>query len=160
MMKSISSNMFLPSLLPPMASLTRTSSNVSVGRFRQLKLGVSMVSKSWCSSSARYCYSWRLIIDLRYAILLYIGSSLYRENIHSEVYSLLIDTYVREPTERTHLFDAIDTIPCIRKKADWALKWISDKQSTFGERLIAFAAVEGIFFSGLYFYLSSSTLPH
>ncbi|EGG04707.1 uncharacterized protein MELLADRAFT_49061 [Melampsora larici-populina 98AG31] len=76
------------------------------------------------------------------------GFQIMMENIHSEVYSLLIDTYVREPIERSHLFDAIDTIPCIRKKADWALKWISDKQSTFGERLIAFAAVEGIFFSG------------
>jgi ribonucleoside-diphosphate reductase subunit M2 len=89
-----------------------------------------------------------------------------RENIHSEVYSLLIDTYVREPTERAHLFDAIDTIPCIRKKADWALTWISDKKSTFGERLIAFAAVEGIFFSGwtpplpLRAYSNILTLPY
>ena len=71
-----------------------------------------------------------------------------RENIHSEVYSLLIDTYVREPAERNHLFQAIDTIPCIKRKADWALRWISDQRTTFSERLIAFAAVEGIFFSG------------
>jgi len=70
------------------------------------------------------------------------------ENIHSEVYSLLIDTYVRDPIQRDHLFNSMDTIPCIRKKADWALNWISDDQSTFGERLVAFAAVEGIFFSG------------
>lgn len=71
-----------------------------------------------------------------------------RENIHSETYSLLIDTYIKDPAEREYLFDAIDTIPCIKKKAEWALRWISDKRSSFAERLIAFAAVEGIFFSG------------
>jgi ribonucleoside-diphosphate reductase beta chain len=69
------------------------------------------------------------------------------ENIHSETYSLLIDTYVRDNAEKTKLFNAMDTIPCIKKKAEWALKWINDKNS-FGERLVAFAAVEGIFFSG------------
>jgi ribonucleotide reductase beta subunit family protein with ferritin-like domain len=72
----------------------------------------------------------------------------HRENIHSETYSLLIDTYIKDPARRSHLFNSIETIPCIAKKANWALKWISDKRSTFGERLIAFAAVEGIFFSG------------
>lgn len=72
----------------------------------------------------------------------------YRENIHSETYSLLIDTYIRDPEQREFLFDAIETIPVIKRKADWALRWISDKRSTFAERLIAFAAVEGIFFSG------------
>ncbi|POY73583.1 hypothetical protein BMF94_3116 [Rhodotorula taiwanensis] len=76
------------------------------------------------------------------------GFQIMMENIHSEVYSLLIDTYVREPEERTKLFNAIDTIPCIKKKADWAMRWISDDRSIFGERLVAFAAVEGIFFSG------------
>merc|ERR1712032_613771 len=70
------------------------------------------------------------------------------ENIHSETYSLLIDTYISEPKQRTYLFNAIDNIPCIRKKADWALRWISDKNSTFAERVVAFASVEGIFFSG------------
>ena len=70
------------------------------------------------------------------------------ENVHSETYSLLIDTYVKDPQERQQLFDAIQTIPCIKKKADWALKWISDADASFGERLVAFAAVEGIFFSG------------
>jgi len=70
------------------------------------------------------------------------------ENIHSEVYSLLIDTYVREPEERSNLFRAVETVPCIARKAEWALRWISDRKSTFGERLVAFAAVEGIFFSG------------
>ncbi|KAH6915022.1 ribonucleotide reductase small subunit [Coprinopsis sp. MPI-PUGE-AT-0042] len=76
------------------------------------------------------------------------GFQIMMENIHSETYSLLIDTYIRDPARREYLFDAIDTIPCIKKKADWALKWISDDESTFAERLIAFAAVEGIFFSG------------
>ncbi|KAI5481841.1 ribonucleoside-diphosphate reductase subunit M2 [Pseudohyphozyma bogoriensis] len=76
------------------------------------------------------------------------GFQIMMENIHSEVYSLLIDTYIREPEERGKLFQAIETIPCIKKKADWALKWISDDRSVFGERLVAFAAVEGIFFSG------------
>ncbi|KAK2466124.1 hypothetical protein APHAL10511_001766 [Amanita phalloides] len=76
------------------------------------------------------------------------GFQIMMENIHSETYSLLIDTYIKDPRQREFLFDAIDTIPCIKKKADWALKWISDQQSTFAERLVAFAAVEGIFFSG------------
>ena len=70
------------------------------------------------------------------------------ENIHSEMYSLLIDTYIKDPTEKTHLFDAINTIPCVERKAKWAIKWINDKDSTFATRLIAFAVVEGIFFSG------------
>jgi ribonucleoside-diphosphate reductase beta chain len=68
------------------------------------------------------------------------------ENVHSETYSLLIDTYIKDTAEKTHLFNAIDTLDCVKKKADWALRWI-DKGS-FAERLVAFAAVEGIFFSG------------
>ncbi|KAI0677436.1 ribonucleotide reductase small subunit [Trametes maxima] len=76
------------------------------------------------------------------------GFQIMMENIHSETYSLLIDTYIKDPAQREHLFDAIETIPCIKKKADWALRWISDKESAFAERLVAFAAVEGIFFSG------------
>jgi ribonucleoside-diphosphate reductase beta chain len=68
------------------------------------------------------------------------------ENIHSETYSLLIDTYIKDPEEKDKLFHAIDTIPCVGKKAEWALRWI--KNGSFVERLIAFAAVEGIFFSG------------
>jgi ribonucleotide reductase beta subunit family protein with ferritin-like domain len=71
------------------------------------------------------------------------------EGIHSETYSLLIDTYVKDKAEQDHLFRAIDTIPCIRKKADWALKWI-DSQADFAKRLVGFAAVEGIFFSGAF----------
>ena len=68
------------------------------------------------------------------------------ENIHSETYSLLIDTYVKDGGEKDLLFNAIDTMDCVKKKADWALKWIDE--GNFAERLIAFAAVEGIFFSG------------
>jgi ribonucleoside-diphosphate reductase beta chain len=68
------------------------------------------------------------------------------ENIHSETYSLLIDTYIKDSAERDHLFNAIETVPSVKKKAEWALKWIDS--GSFAERLIAFAAVEGIFFSG------------
>jgi ribonucleoside-diphosphate reductase beta chain len=74
------------------------------------------------------------------------GFQIMMENIHSETYSLLIDTYITDPEEKMKMFRAIDTIPAVSKKADWALRWI--KSSTFQERLIAFAAVEGIFFSG------------
>ncbi|XP_013786128.1 ribonucleoside-diphosphate reductase subunit M2 B-like [Limulus polyphemus] len=70
------------------------------------------------------------------------------ENVHSEMYSLLIDTYIRDPEKRMHLFNAIETLPCVKKKADWALNWIGHPTATFGERVVAFAAVEGIFFSG------------
>ena len=72
------------------------------------------------------------------------------ENIHSETYSLLIDTYIKDPKEKDHLLNAIDTIPSIQKKANWALKWINDKNSPFINRVIGFAAVEGIFFSGAF----------
>jgi len=68
------------------------------------------------------------------------------ENIHSETYSLLIDTYIKDSAEKAGLFNAIDTLDCVRKKADWALRWI--EKGSFAERLVAFAAVEGIFFSG------------
>lgn len=70
------------------------------------------------------------------------------ENIHSETYSLLIDTYIRDPKEKLHLLHAIDTVPCVQKKAYWALKWCDNSKASFAERCIAFAAVEGIFFSG------------
>ncbi|EIW82404.1 ribonucleotide reductase small subunit [Coniophora puteana RWD-64-598 SS2] len=76
------------------------------------------------------------------------GFQIMMENIHSETYSLLIDTYIKDPAQREYLFDAVETIPCVKRKADWALRWISDQRSTFAERLVAFAAVEGIFFSG------------
>jgi ribonucleoside-diphosphate reductase beta chain len=69
------------------------------------------------------------------------------ENVHSLVYSLLIDTYIKDPKEKDYLFNAIQNIPCIKKKADWALKWI-DSNDSFAKRLVAFAVVEGLFFSG------------
>lgn len=74
------------------------------------------------------------------------GFQIMIENIHSEAYSLLIDTYIKDPAEKDILFHAIDTVPCVKRKAEWALRWIA--QGSFSERLIAFAAVEGIFFSG------------
>lgn len=76
------------------------------------------------------------------------GFQIAMENVHSEMYSLLIDTYVRDSKERDYLFNAIDNLPCVKKKADWALNWISSQKANFGERVVAFAAVEGIFFSG------------
>ena len=76
------------------------------------------------------------------------GFQIMMENIHSETYSLLIDTYVKDDAEKDKLFNAIETFPAIKKKADWALKWI--ESDSFAERLIAFAGVEGIFFSGAF----------
>lgn len=70
------------------------------------------------------------------------------ENIHSEMYSRLIDFYIKDKTEKAKLFNAIETVPAVKQKAKWALKWIADKQASFAQRLVAFAAVEGIFFSG------------
>jgi ribonucleotide reductase beta subunit family protein with ferritin-like domain len=78
------------------------------------------------------------------------GFQIAMENIHSETYSLLIDTYIKDREEKTMLFQAIDNFPCIKKKADWAIKWINDKRSSFATRLIAFACIEGIFFSGAF----------
>ena len=70
------------------------------------------------------------------------------ENIHSETYSLLIDTYIKDQKEKMHLLHAIETVPCVQKKANWALTWCDSNNASFAERMIAFAAVEGIFFSG------------
>lgn len=74
------------------------------------------------------------------------GFQIMMENIHSETYALLIDTYIKDPKEKDHLFHAIDTVPAVKRKAEWALRWIEN--GSFAERLVAFAAVEGIFFSG------------
>jgi ribonucleoside-diphosphate reductase beta chain len=74
------------------------------------------------------------------------GFQIMMENIHSETYALLIDTYVKDPVEKDRLFHAIETVPAVKKKAEWALRWIEN--GNFAERLVAFAAVEGIFFSG------------
>jgi ribonucleoside-diphosphate reductase beta chain len=74
------------------------------------------------------------------------GFQIMMENIHAETYALLIDSYIKDPQEKYRLFHAIDTVPAVKKKAEWALRWIQN--GTFAERLVAFAAVEGIFFSG------------
>src|SRR5688572_28639037 len=74
------------------------------------------------------------------------GFQIMIENIHSETYSLLIDTYIKDTVEKNRLFNALETVPCVQKKAEWALRWIN--HGSFAERLVAFAAVEGIFFSG------------
>lgn len=78
------------------------------------------------------------------------GFQIAMENIHSETYSLLIDTYIKDSEEKSKLFNSLQEYPCIRKKGDWAIKWIHDKRSSFATRLIAFACVEGIFFSGAF----------
>lgn len=78
------------------------------------------------------------------------GFQIAMENIHSEVYSLLIDTYIKDDADKNRLFTALSTFPCIAKKGDWARKWINDRRSSFAVRLIAFACVEGIFFSGAF----------
>lgn len=84
------------------------------------------------------------------------------ETVHAEVYGLLIDTYVPDETEKNRLFNAIETVPCVQKKAAWALKWI-DSQESFAKRLIAFAIVEGVFFSGsfcaIYWLRKQGLLP-
>jgi ribonucleotide reductase beta subunit family protein with ferritin-like domain len=78
----------------------------------------------------------------------YYGIQIAIENIHSEVYSLLIDTLIKNEIEKEDLFNAIETVPCVKRKAEWALRWLESNNATFGERLVAFAAVEAIFFSG------------
>jgi len=87
------------------------------------------------------------ISEVQYAeAKFFYGFQIMMENIHSETYSLLIDTYVKNPAEQEKYFKAIETIPCVKRKAEWALEWIDSP--SFAERLVAFAAVEGIFFSG------------
>jgi ribonucleoside-diphosphate reductase subunit M2 len=76
------------------------------------------------------------------------GFQMMIENIHSEVYSLLIDTYIKDTSEKYRILNALDTIPCVAKKADWALRWTDSSKATFAERVVAFSVVEGIFFSG------------
>lgn len=78
------------------------------------------------------------------------GFQIAMENIHSQMYSLLIETYIQDREEKSKLFHAIENFPCIKKKADWAIKWINDNRTGFATRLIAFACVEGIFFSGAF----------
>jgi len=78
------------------------------------------------------------------------GFQIMMENVHNESYSLLIDTYIKDKEEKSKLFNAISNYPCIKKKSDWAQKWIHDNRSSFATRLVAFACVEGIFFSGAF----------
>jgi ribonucleoside-diphosphate reductase beta chain len=78
------------------------------------------------------------------------GFQIAMENIHGEMYSLLIDTYIKDTTEKSRLLNAIETIPCVEKKAKWAMQWISSEEADFATRLMAFAIVEGIFFSGAF----------
>lgn len=91
------------------------------------------------------------------------GFQIAMENIHGETYSLLIDTYVRDTEEKKKLFNAIETIPSIKRKAEWTMKWINDTQSTFAQRLVAFACVEGIHFSSsfasIFYYKKRGLLP-
>jgi ribonucleotide reductase beta subunit family protein with ferritin-like domain len=94
-------------------------------------------------------------------IRMFYGFQIAIENVHSEVYSLLIDTLIKDAKEKQRLFNAIEEVPCVKKKAEWALKWIDSEDRSFGERLVAFAAVEGIFFSGSFcaiFWLKKSGL--
>jgi len=78
------------------------------------------------------------------------GFQIAMENIHSECYSMLIESYIKNTEEKTRLFHAIENFPCIKKKSDWAQKWMHDNRSSFATRLVAFACVEGIFFSGAF----------
>uniref|UniRef100_A0A6C0BX96 Uncharacterized protein n=1 Tax=viral metagenome TaxID=1070528 RepID=A0A6C0BX96_9ZZZZ len=91
------------------------------------------------------------------------GFQIAMENIHSEVYSVLIDTYIKDKEQKHKLFTALDNFDCIKKKSDWAQKWIHDKRSSFATRLIAFACVEGIFFSGafcsIYWFKKRGLMP-
>lgn len=78
------------------------------------------------------------------------GFQIAMENIHSEMYSLLIETYIKDTAQKYKLFHSLENYPCIKKKADWAIRWIKDKRSSFATRLVAFACIEGIFFSGAF----------
>lgn len=91
------------------------------------------------------------------------GFQIAMENIHSEMYSLLIDTYVKNPQEKTQLFQSAQTVPGIRKKQEWAFRWVEDSTLTYADRLVAFACVEGIFFSSSFcaiFWLKKRGLMH
>lgn len=90
------------------------------------------------------------------------GAQIAIENVHAEMYALMIETYIKDTTEKQKLFNAIQTIPCVTKKAEWAMKWI-DSNESFALRLIAFAVVEGLFFSGSFcaiFWMKSRNLLH
>ena len=86
------------------------------------------------------------------------GFQMMMENVHSETYSLLIDTYIKDAIEKQQLFEATEHFPCVRKKATWAMKWIGDHKSSLATRLLAFACVEGLFFSGSFLCLAEASL--
>lgn len=91
------------------------------------------------------------------------GFQIAMENIHSIMYSQLIETYIKNPDEKDRLFNALDNFPCIANKAEWAVKWIRDSEASFATRLVAFACVEGIFFSGAFcsiYWLKKRGLLH
>jgi len=93
----------------------------------------------------------RFMIDVQVSeARAFYGFQIAMENIHSQTYSLLIETYIKDKEEKHRLFNAIENFPCIKKKSDWAQKWIRDNRSSFATRLVAFACVEGIFFSGAF----------
>lgn len=104
----------------------------------------------------------RFMQDVQYAeAKFFYGFQIAMENVHSETYSLLIDTYIRDHDEKDRLLHAVERVPCVEKKARWAMKWIESQEASFGERLVAFAAVEGIFFSASFcaiFYLKTRNL--
>ena len=93
------------------------------------------------------CENFAVQVQLYEARAFY-GFQIAMEQIHSETYGLLIDAYVRDAVERDRLFNAMETIPCVTEKIEWALRWISNKEVGFAERLVAFATIEGVFFSG------------
>lgn len=102
------------------------------------------------TSTSSYLLSFLLLTvmaNLYVQARAFYGFQIAIENIHSEMYSLLLEAYIKDQAEKSRLFNAIETIPCVARKADWALKWI-DSAGSFAERILAFACVEGIFFSG------------
>jgi len=138
--KNISSRWSWHSLQQVMVSSWKISLNDSSKKFKFLKHDGS--------SPHTFLYPTHLHPSFCFCPVSFYGFQLAMENIHSETYCLLIDTYIKDPVEKDRLFNAMSTVPVIARKADWALRWIKSTKTTFAERLVAFAAVEGIFFSG------------
>ena len=106
---------------------------------------LDMLENSNCVPFQIECFSQEVQVpEARF----FYGFQIAIENIHSEMYSLLIETLIKDKVEKDNLFNAIETLPSVQKKAVWALNWINKDRASFGERVIGFAAVEGIFFSG------------
>lgn len=114
---------------------------------------IKMVIAFFAGSDGIVCENLaaRFLADVQWSeARAFYGFQIAMENIHSEMYSLLIDTYIKESAEKTRLFDALEHFPCIQKKGDWAQRWLLDPSASFAKRLVAFACVEGIFFSGAF----------